>query len=190
MVIILDPLIISNNSRNFQSRYHFRLDSHLPSFISTQTVSLFPGVVCVISNLSKKLSINSSTSSLNSSFFLPELLSAAIRRFNFFCKSSNHLNLLLWTEWEWSFSLMSTSVQNLFYWKCWRRGWCCFWGWRFTADLQLLWHSFFRRYSLKLAVSFFLNTLYSFGSRYFLLSLPVFFLAASLALYRSHFFRA
>ena len=78
--------MISKNSRNFQSRYHFRLDSLLPSFISTQTVSLFPGVVYVISDLSKKFSINFSTSSLNSSFFLPELLSTAIRRFNFFAR--------------------------------------------------------------------------------------------------------
>ena len=47
---------------------------------------------------------------------------------------------------------------------------------------------FFKRYSLTQAASFFSNTLYFFGSRYFLLSLSVFFLAALLALYRSPFF--
>ena len=55
------------------------------------------------------------------------------------------------------------------------------------------WHvisliSFFKRYSLTRAASFFLNSSYSFGPRYFLFPISVFFLAPSLALYRWPFF--
>ena len=53
----------------------------------------------------------------------------------FFSKSSNHVGLCLWTGREWSFSLVNTSTQISFCWKCWRCGWCCFWGWRCSTDL-------------------------------------------------------
>ena len=139
-----------------------------------QTVSLFPGVVYVISDLSKKFSINFSTSSSFRPFFFLN------------CYLQLYVDLIFLQEFQPSqpsfvdwmgvifqsyehFSSKFVLLKMLTTWlvlflkltfQCWP-----------AIALTL----FFRRYSLKRAVSFFLNTLYSFGSRYFLLSLSRFF---------------
>ena len=83
LLIILDPLIISCKSRSFQSRYRFCLYSLLPLSIPTYSVCLLQGVVYAVSDLTKKFSIHSFSSLLNSFYFLPDLLCTVIRRLNF-----------------------------------------------------------------------------------------------------------
>ena len=84
-VIILDPFIISSKSRGLQSSYCFCFYSHLPQSIPTKIVSLFPGVVYIMSGFSKMFSIHSSSPLLDSFFFLPGLLRTAklIGKFRF-----------------------------------------------------------------------------------------------------------
>ena len=123
----------------------------------SNVVSLFPGVVYVLSDLSKKFSIHSSSSSLNSSFFFWFVM-YSYTQIEFFGKSSNHLGLF-----QSSFSLANTKdVVGVF------------------SDVYVAVQTcncsdifFLKRYSLTRAASFFLNTSYFFGSRYFLLSLSV-----------------
>ena len=80
LMIIFDPLIISKMSWSFRSRYCFCLYSLLPPSIPTQTISLLPGVVYVMPDLFKKLSIHSYFYSFDSFFLLPDLSCTAIRR--------------------------------------------------------------------------------------------------------------
>ena len=92
LVIILDQLIISDKSWSFQCIYRFCLYSLLPRSILMLTVSLLPGVVYVMPNLSKKFSIHFSSSSLNSFFFLLDFLCTAVRRLNFLARVPITLN--------------------------------------------------------------------------------------------------
>ena len=130
-------------------------------------------------DLSKKFSIHVSSSSFSSIFFLPDLLCTVIRSLNFLTRVP--VTSIFFSRLDRSdFSVLWTLLLKML--KTWL---VLLLRLTFQVWLVMLWHLFLKRYSLTRAASFFLKTSYFFGSRYFLLSLSVYFLAASLALYRS-----
>ena len=130
-------------------------------------------------DLSKKFSIHVSSSSFSSIFFLPDLLCTVIRSLNFLTRVP--VTSIFFSRLDRSdFSVLWTLLLKML--KTWL---VLLLRLTFQVWLVMLWHLFLKRYSPTRAASFFLNTSYFFGSRYFLLSLTIYFLAASLALYRS-----
>ena len=147
---------------------HSNVDSILSSGSCTRNVSSF--------HLKSSQSILLPLHLIRSFFFLTCYVQLYVE---FFGKSFKHHDLLSRIEWEWSFSLVTTSAPYLF---CWYAEDMV--GVVSEVDVVALTCNcsvivVLKRYSVTWAASFFSKTSYFFGSRYFLLSLLAFFLAAS-----------
>ena len=186
-VIILDPFIISSKPRGLQSRYSFCFYSYLPQSIPTKLVSLFPGVVYIMSGLSKMFSIRSSSPSLDSFFLLPGLLRTAILIMNFLARvqitsvfvcglEGSDLSVLWTLRLKFRFVENAEDVVDAVS----------------EGDAAVLTCNccdiFFLTVFSDAGSFFFLNPFYLFGSSFFFFLFQFFFLGASLTLYRSAFF--